>query len=958
MTRLSHALGRLRLAPRRVPTILQQEAVECGAACLAMVMAFHGHWVPLERMRELCGVGRDGTKATNMVKAARGLGMVAKGLRKEIDELASVPTPFIVFWNFNHFVVVESVDIARGQFRLNDPAGGPCTVTGAEFSAAFTGVVLAFQTGPDFQRQGERAGLLGMIGARLSGQWLNLAGAALAGLLLIMPNVVVATFTGLFIDSILVLRHVDWLPALIGGMVFTSCLRGVLGFLQQNMLARTQVALSMAMAGRQMWRVLHLPLVFFSQRFPGDIANRFSMVDRFCSLVTSGIAPAAISLTSISVYAGLLFFLDPVLALVAVAAAAGALLILYFSSRGLEEAGRRMISDESRLQAATIQGMTMIDEFRVAGAETMFIARWSGYLAKVQEADQTSTFRANLLSQASSLVIGLGTVAILVLGGLRIIDGALSIGSLVAFQTLSASFFGPVMSLVGIGSQAQQVRGVGERLDDITQYAAGAAEAGPDPSRSSPEAAGFDLVLENVSFRYGPTDPLFIEDLSLTVPTGTRIALVGSSGSGKSTLGRLIVGLATPTQGRILVGGRPLPDWPAAERHAAIAYVEPNVGLFGASVRDNITLWDATIPEEQVVTNATRAMAHDFITRRPGGYGAVLADSGRNISGGERQRLAIARALVVNPAILVFDEATSALDSEAEQRVMDNIRRQGCTCIIIAHRLSTIRDCDMIIVMDRGRIVEFWAACRLNPLRWALPPPPGALTNVRTEPQTLPQTLALDQGIALTPGRYLRLGETGAVRTIESGRVELYALVDGQRHFLAELGAGAWLFGHGGPACPIIASSPDGAWLSWPEGAPVAPTLLAKLETWITALSEGVTRYASSRPATTGGLPGDQIRIASQAAVSAAHGVTWIRGRGDTTLRFLGDIPVPPGTPFPATPATWLIPGRRRRDRWAEHGGRRRRPWPAGSAGRLRRRPGRRHCRWAGAGADRATVPA
>jgi NHLM bacteriocin system ABC transporter peptidase/ATP-binding protein len=698
----------LRLRPRgwRVPTIMQQEAVECGAASLAMVLGYHGLWVSLERLRELCGVSRDGTKATNIVKAARSLGMVAKGLRKEVDELPALPLPLIVFWNFNHFVVVERFEFTKdgGRVWINDPASGPREITRKTFDEAFTGVVLAFEPGAEFRPAGSRTSITSILRARLAGQWRNLGAAMIAGVILLIPGIVVASFTGIFIEQILILGHRTWLMPLLLAMVVTGVLRGLVNLVQQNILARLQMAMSASMASRQMWQVLNLPLGFFAQRYPGDIANRFAMIDRCTGLLSTGLAPAAISLVTIVGYGAALFFIDPVLGAIAVMASIVALIVLSRSVRGLGDVGQRQVADESRLQGATIQGLAMIEDFRASGTESMFLGRWSGYQARVLDAEQTATVRSTRLSETAALITSVGGVLVLVAGGLRVIDGSLSIGSLAAFQMLMGGFFGPVLGLVGVGSQLQQLRGLGERLDDIARYAGEPPASDAVGEMAAP--SGADLQAAGISFQFGPTDPMFINDLSLTIQPGARIALVGASGSGKSTLGRLLVGLARPGNGEVRLGGTELSAWPGGALRRTIAYVDQNVGLFGGSVRDNITLWDTTLPEELMIEAAQKSAAHDFITARPGGYEAKLASGGSDLSGGERQRLAIARALAVQPRVLVLDEATSAMDAEAEQHVMDSVRRSGCTCVIIAHRLSTIRDCDEILVMERGRIVD------------------------------------------------------------------------------------------------------------------------------------------------------------------------------------------------------------------------------------------------------------
>jgi NHLM bacteriocin system ABC transporter peptidase/ATP-binding protein len=689
----------------RVPTIMQQEAVECGAACLAMIMAAHGRWVALEELRETCGVGRDGTKATNLLRAARSFGMLAKGLKKDVDDLATLACPYVVFWNFNHFVVVEQYKTSARSDRiwLNDPATGPRRVSAAEFNESFTGVALTFEPGPDFVEHGRRPSLLSLVRARLAGTGLGMSHALLAGLLLVIPGVIAAGFTKIFIDYVLLDQASDWLMPLVCAMAAFALMRALLVFLEQTVLARIQAAVAITAATQQMWTLLHLSLGFFKQRFAGDIANRFMLVDRMSALVAGNLAPAAIALISVVGYGAALFVLDPVLAAVAMGSALLSLYLLAASSRGLENQSRRMIGDESKLYAATIQGVSSADDFKATGTESLFISRWMGYQAKVVDAEQRSRFSASLMSEASLLVMTLSSVAVLVVGGLRVMDGAISIGILLAFYTLLGSFTGPILSLVGVGGQLQQVRGMAERLDDIARYRT--VKAAERASVKLP-VADLGLDLRDVSFSYAPLGPAFIDRMNLKLRPGKRIALVGGSGSGKSTLGRLMVGLVEPTGGRVELGGVALALWPTADLRRVLAYVDQDVGLFEGTIYDNLTLWDPSMPDERVVAAARDARVHEIITARQGGYATRVIEGGGNLSGGERQRLALARAFASNPAVLVLDEATSALDPPVEKDIMDAIRRRGCACVIIAHRLSTIRDCDEILVMQDGQVVE------------------------------------------------------------------------------------------------------------------------------------------------------------------------------------------------------------------------------------------------------------
>lgn len=691
----------MKLTRRRVPMIGQQEAVECGAACLTMVLAWHGRWVTLEEMREQCGITRDGTKATNILKAARAHGMVAKGLQKTADELQRLPLPLIVFWNFNHFVVVEAIDDKR--VWLVDPASGPVVISRAEFAEAYSGIALAFEQGPQFVRSGTRPALWSTLSGYLHGYRRGLAFAVLAGMGLIIPAMLASGFNQLYVESILIEGRHDWLPPLVGGMMATALLKMLLSWLNATALVRLDVSMATSLAARQMWRLLQLPLSFFAQRHAGDVAHRFGLIEQLAGLVSHTLAPALIGLPNLLVFFLLLVLIDPVLSAITLATALLAVLMLLLTMRHMDNSSRRIVQYDAKMYSTTIQGFSLIDEFKMSGTENALTARWAGTQARLVAAGQTAALQSQLLGEASSLIIGGAGIAILIVGGFRVMDGALSIGGLLAFQTLMWSFVGPLLGIVGVGGRLQSARGLVARLDDVQRYGATSLTAPPstEDAASDNGIAPF-LSLHRIGFRYSPLSPAIVQDISFEVPAGSRIALVGSSGSGKSTLGRIIAGLAPPSEGDLRFGGHGAD----ANNKPVLAYVEQSVVLFEGSVRDNLTLWDGSIPAARVTAAARDAQAHDFITRMKQGYDALLTEGGRNMSGGERQRMAIARALAVEPSLLVLDEATSALDPATEVAIMDAVRRRGCTCVIIAQRLSSIRDCDRIMVMQQGALVE------------------------------------------------------------------------------------------------------------------------------------------------------------------------------------------------------------------------------------------------------------
>jgi len=481
-------------------------------------------------------------------------------------------------------------------------------------------------------------------------------------------------------------------------------LKTLLVYLQQRVLARFQVQLGVKTSGRVLWQILHLPIAFFAQRNSGDLANRLSFADRLSGLLSGSVAIALINLLTIFAYGLVMASYDLPLTGIVVGFAATNLLLLLWLARRLSDAHRRMLQDESRLHAMTLQGFANIDTYRASGTETLFFRRWSGAHAKVVSAEQAMAFWQRLLGGLPILLTAVAGICIVLFGGMRVMEGTISVGMLVAFQTLMFSFNGPVSGMIGLSAQLQQTRGYIDRLGDILdQRVDPMVGAGKTQDLIVPRGA---LDLDKVAFGYASVNAPFLRDISLNVPAGNRIAVIGASGSGKSTLGRLIVGLLAARDGAIRIDGVAIDQLPHTVFRSAVGYVDQTTTLFAGTVRDNLTMWDPTIGDERMVAAAKDAMIHEIIAGRPTAYETRVEENGRNFSGGERQRLAIARALAVDPVLIVLDEATSALDAVIEKAVFDNIRRRGCTCILISHRLSAVRDCDAIVVLDKGRVRE------------------------------------------------------------------------------------------------------------------------------------------------------------------------------------------------------------------------------------------------------------
>ncbi len=689
----------------KVPTVLQMEAVECGAASLTMILGFFGKYVPLEQVRAACGVSRDGSRASNLLKAARQYGLDAKGFRKEPEQLKDMPFPVIVHWDFSHFMVLEG--FRRGGVVLNDPAAGRRVVTEEDFGKSFTGVVLTFQPTPQFRKDGRKPSLFLSLYRRLHGLKSALLFVVLVGLALVVPGLVIPVFSRVFVDDILIGGKDDWLAPLLLGMSMTAVFRGALIWLQRRYLLKMESKISTSASSKFWWHVLRLPVGFFSQRSAGDITSRMQSNDRVARLLSGRLAAASVNLVMILFYFALMLRYNAILALTGFAIALMNIGYLRFVSASRKDQNKSLLKDRGLLIGIGMNGLQIIETIKATGMETDFFSKWAGYQAKALNAEQAMGVSTQYLTVLPVFLTGINNAAVLVLGAKMILDGQMTIGMLVAFQSLMTSFMTPVTELVGLGAELQEVEGEMNRLDDVLNCP---READYEKENREPPSTGEKLdgfvELREVAFGYSTIDPPLIEHFNLKLRPGARVALVGGSGSGKSTVAKLLAGIYTPWSGEILFDGLPRAAWPRAVVTSSLAMVEQEVALFQGSLRDNISLWDNTLTEAEMIQSAKDACIHEDIVSRARGYDLEIEEGGKNFSGGQRQRMEIARALAKSPSILILDEATSALDPLTEKKVDENIRRRGCTCVIVAHRLSTIRDCDEIIVLEKGKIVE------------------------------------------------------------------------------------------------------------------------------------------------------------------------------------------------------------------------------------------------------------
>ena len=698
----------------RVPTVIQMEAVECGAAALAMILAYHGRNVPLQTLRDACQVSRDGTTALQMAKVARGYGMSAKGASKDLHELDTLATPFVAYWSFYHFVVVEGWDST--WVYINDPAMGPRRVSWDEMDSNFTGIAIDFEPTSEFERGGKRRSLVESLRAHLGPYKRALAFATIVGVFATIPGIAAAGFLSFFINRVISAASTGIVVGFMAAVVLAIVAQATLGWIQRRTMLSITTDFTTSLAAEMTWRVLRLPMRFFTQRQPGEISWRLQM-PAMVSMLLAGPLPSAITgLISIVLYFVAMLVLSPVAAVAALVIGVLNFAILRAMARRQTERQELLMQEEGKLSAVVASGLSAIEFIKATGAEQELFTRFGGQSARVVSVRQETAAANQVFATLPSFLNILASAAVLGIGGFQVLNGDLSLGGLVALQVLAAGFLAPFGLLVQVGNSLLQFRAVLPKIDDVLEQ-----EPETDGLRSSvpvvtagdttePTSAAAKLQghveFRDVVFGYNPGGPPLLKGLSFTVEPGHRIAFVGTSGAGKSTVSRLLTGLERPWSGTILLDGVPRDEIPGAVLSSSLALVDQSILLFKGTVRDNLTLWDPSIQAGRATVAAQDAHIDDVIASRPEAYESAVDEGGRNFSGGQGQRLEIARALALDPTILVLDEATSSLDALTEVRIDNELRRRGCTTLVIAHRLSTIRDADLILVLDKGAVVQ------------------------------------------------------------------------------------------------------------------------------------------------------------------------------------------------------------------------------------------------------------
>lgn len=688
----------------KTPTIFQMEATECGAASLAMIFAHYGKYIPLEKMRVETGVSRDGCVAGNIMRAAKKYGFECHGYRKELDGLKKMPVPSIIHWNFNHFVVFEGI---KGKHAyLNDPAVGHRKLTMQELDEGFTGVVLTFAPTASFQKEKKQGSFLPFLRRHLKGRAGILFKLVYIGLLLFFPGLILPALSQTFIDDVLCNGYTDWLTKILifmgGCLIFKISLSYYRGALLEKL-----KSVMCTLSGRQfLSHMFQLPISFFDQRYTGDLVSRIKNNTEVDNFLAGDFAETFLNVLIAIFYLVILFLYSWQMTMVGVIQLVICTVIVLIGNKSVAEASVKMQMTGGKLYGAVCAGLSITDTIKASGVETEYSARILGHQAKNAELEQKLSRFQQLVGGIPEAVGKLADVALLLLGGYLVIRGDMTVGMLTAYNALFDSFCAPINSVVGFFRSLQVTKSNIQRVEDIEKHEVDSCyNVLEQPGQYRGKLSG-EVSLKNVSFGYSRLKPPLIENFQFTLHSGESIAFIGASGSGKSTVSKVISGLYQPWEGQVLFDGKPASSIPKSVKNASISTVSQKITLFSGTIRDNLSMWNPAVTEEDMEQAARDACIYDFILRQPGGFHFQLSENASNLSGGQRQRLEIARALATNPTILIMDEATSALDPIVEKQVLDNIRARGCTCIVVAHRLSAVRDCNEIIAMADGKIVQ------------------------------------------------------------------------------------------------------------------------------------------------------------------------------------------------------------------------------------------------------------
>ncbi len=691
----------------KVPVIMQLEALECGAACLCMIAAYYKKWIPLTQVRADCGVSRDGSVAKNMLNAGRAYGFTVAGYRLEPSGLKDLTLPAIIHWNFNHFVVLCGIDEKKKKAIINDPGGGRRSITMEEFDQSFTGIALSFVPGEDFKPEGKPKSVISFAKRCLKGALVPFVLATLISIAGVILNFTNPLFGKIFMDKLITGKSPEWLFPFLGIMLVVLLVQVLIGIIKSIYWLKIEGKFSITSGAEFMWHVLRLPLDFFSQRQIGDVVARQETTGTIALTLIQKIAPMVVSIISMFLYLFAMINYSWQLTVIGLAAQVINMLVVRYTSQKMLDLQRASIPTQGKLMSVTYSGFGMIETIKSTGAESGYFERWAGYVTKQNNAGVAVNKFSQFWGVIPGFIQGLTQTVLMLCGIYLIIKGNFTIGTLTAFTGYLTMFLAPVQDIMSLYQDYVGMRVDMERVEDVLDYPTDIDFKEEDETDKKDETKLLGTIeLKNVKFGYSKLAAPLLEDLSLTMKPGQWVALVGGSGSGKSTIAKLVMGLYKPWNGVVTFDGKLKEDIDPYKFHASVAMVDQEKIMFHDTIKNNIKMWDNSIEDFAMILAAKDADIHEAIVTRPDGYNHVLKEGGKDFSGGQIQRLEIARALAQEPTVIILDEATSALDAKTEVTVMENIRKMGCTCIVVAHRLSTIRDCDEIIVLDKGKVVE------------------------------------------------------------------------------------------------------------------------------------------------------------------------------------------------------------------------------------------------------------
>lgn len=689
----------------KVPIVMQMEALECGAACLCMIAAYYKKWIPLTQVRADCGVSRDGSVAKNILNAARSYGFEAAGYKLEPDSIEALPFPMIIHWNFNHFVVLCGINRKRGKVYINDPARGRVTVSMQEFDESFTGIALTVVPTEKFKPEGKPKSVWSFAKRCLKGALLPFILAVVLSIVGMIIDLTSPIFQKVFIDNLLSGKNREWLVPFLVLMVAVLVVQVIVGIIESIYWLKIKGKFALTSSAEFMWHVLRLPLEFFSQRYVGDVVSRQNSTGTIALTLINKIAPLLVGAIQIVLYLFLMINYSIGLTVIGLLAVVMNMFVARYISGKMLDYQRASISNQGKLTSVTYAGFEMIETIKSTGAENGYFERWAGYYTKQNNANVKISKFTQYVSMIPGFIKSMTDIIIQFSGIYLIMQGQFTIGSFMAFTGFLGRFLSPVQSFIDVYQSYIGMRCDMERVDDVLEYPTDVHEFKNVDLKDDRKLLG-EVEVKDVTFGYGRLSKPILSNFSMSLKPGQWVAIIGGSGCGKSTIAKLVTGLYKPWSGSITFDGKPKDEIDPYKFHSSLAMVDQEKVMFHDTIKNNITMWDSSIEDFAVIMAAKDSDIHEAIITRPEGYNHVLNEGGKDFSGGQCQRIEIARALAQEPTIIILDEATSALDAKTENKVMQNIRKAGCTCIVIAHRLSTIRDCDEIIVLDKGEVVE------------------------------------------------------------------------------------------------------------------------------------------------------------------------------------------------------------------------------------------------------------